>query len=315
MHFETTYGATGNYYTVQEGYVLDSSNNYQPFFETKYDYTPFFQTAIEKAFYVSKIDSEGNFITQVSMNGCYAPGQTICRIEDDRFLVAVFRFWGDGAEIESWMGPITYPRDNNSVFLYKIDSDGNEYFSNIIQDVLVFETIDQILDNNIEFNLAVQGESYVLNLPNTTYLTDHDGWVQEQYQPNFNFTGNHTFSMACADNTSNYFIGSADYYNSDSVFYLVKAGLTGNAIWYHEIDPIMDARLRSAQDGFFALICRQDDQEVIKYKEDGEMQWQRELDRKPDVLVSTCSNGLIIANHLEFQQQIILIKTDSEGNN
>lgn len=300
MHFESAYGNPINSCSVQEGFELDSTNNYQPFFETRNDYTPEYQTSLDNIIYVSKIDEDGNILNQTSDAGNYTPGQIIQSIENNEFLMTIFRFRGDGAYYNyPWGPPISFPKDKNLLIFYKLDLNGTFVFSNGLYDALVYESIDEILNNKIEFSIAVNGDQYVVNLPNETYLTDHYGFEENKYQPKFNFTGNHTFSMTYADSISNYFIGRADFFNGDIKYYLLKAKLDGDIIWYKDFDAIDDAKLRTTKEGFMALTSIEENHRLIKYNSTGIEEWQIGLNKKPDFYTPTCNGGVILIRRNE----------------
>ncbi len=264
MHFESAYGNPVGSCLVQVGFELDSTNNYQPFYETKSDYTPEYQTSLDNYIYVSKIDEDGNIVNQDSDGGNYTPGQMVQPLENSEFelLMVVLRFSGDGVYQTYPWDPFSLLKDKNAMYFYKITGEGNIGFSNTIDDVFVIEKIDEILNNEIEFSVAVNGDQYMINLPNETYLTNYNCFAQNRYQPKFNFTGNHTFSMTNADAASSYFIGRADFYNEESKFYLLKANLDGSEIWYNEIDAIDDAKLKTTKDGFMALTSLEENHSI-----------------------------------------------------
>ena len=181
----------------------------------------------------------------------------------------------------------------------------------MLHEVLVIEKIEEILNNKIEFCVAVHGDQYVVNLPNETYLTNHYGFEQTKYQPKFNFTGNHTFSMTKADVNSNYFIGRADFFNADSEFYLLKAGLNGSVIWYKEIEEFDDANLRTTQEGFIAAISKNNSNILSKHNYEGNMVWQKELNVKPDAFIPACNGGVILMNYNDIYNLLEVTKLKS----
>lgn len=314
MHYESTMGDTINTVTVQEGFQLDSTNNYQPYFVTRNNYVPEYQTSLDNKIYVTKIDNDGNVVNQSSDIGSYTPGNIVQPIENDEFLLVVFQYRGDGAyQVYPW-DPITFPKDKNFTIFHKLNDNGGCVYSNFIENTLVYETIDEIENNKIEFSVAVHGDQYVLNLPNETYLTDHYGFELDKYQPRFDFTGNHTFSMTEAGDGSNYYIGRTDFYNSESKYYLVKTDLVGNEIWYKEIEECEDARLTSAEDGFHAVISRNQNFFISKYNNEGDLVWEKSVEDQPDCFVSTCNGGLIYLIHMTQSNQLKIVKIDNEGN-
>lgn len=318
------------YYSVwiQNGIMLDSSNNYLNTYEIIQSYQPKLQLPNTNTSYLTKISSHGNILWTKEFLGDYCNGNSLYRIDQNNFLFLTSDLFGPYFELIDHADynndTVSWPFDKNKRTVYKINNEGGVIWSTEINNIFSTEKLfpKDISTTYYRHAISKNGERIIINTKNTTHELSESGVILKSYQPRYNFQGNNTWLMAKADETANYFLGVLRTHdNPGQEYYLMKYDVAQNqTIWLtNEFNyPYQISSYPDKGFIFYTFHGSSENYSISKFNTNGNEVWNKVIET-PNfetgirTITAACNGGAIIAMSDYLDEKIIIIKTNENG--
>lgn len=312
---------------IKNGNMLIDDNNYISTYELTSIVQPKLQLENTNTSFLTQINLDGEIMWSKEFKGDVCSGESLYRIDENSFLFLTSEFNGPYFELISYNGhidTIDRPDDRNKSTVHKINDKGDVIWSTEIDNIFNVNWANNYPTSYLSSarTITQNGNNIVLNTLHKTYELSLDGNITDSYQPNYNFQGNWTFSMAVADNTANFFSGELHTYDNYTVKnYIMKYDFELNETAW-EIEKNNRVLYISSYTDKGLLTIRHVDtfnKDLIleKISINGESLWQKEIENKTwsggITMTATCNGGSIIAIAGELASTLTIIKTDENG--
>jgi hypothetical protein len=262
-----------------------------------------------------KFDKDGKLLWSKSFEGNLFKGTSICRTEDDNYVLLTYKQSGlfqiiDFDDNGLFQDTVKSIIDQNAITVHKIDPSGNTIWSKTIEGVLYIGDLNTIRDFNYNWlSMAVaSGNTFILT-QKYLYVVDANGNLTKKMTP---YSTKCSFSSAnlYAFNNTIYLLGNLyfNYNTPDARSYLSSLDANGNLLQEQSLKNTFysTANYFYTSDGLLAVSSY----DISKY----DMQFHKIWSSAQDQIMcgtKSCIDGLIYVSAKKGYPQ--LIKTDRNG--
>lgn len=304
---------------INNGIYLNESNNYVDAYELG-DIIPQLQNPNTNKSFLTKINTDGNIVWTKEFDGCYCEGNSLYRIDQNNFLFLTADFFGPYFELVEYDGKvdtINAPDNKNNRVLYKIDAEGNTNWSTTINDVFEVAKAGDDFYYNIRHSVTLNNDRILVNVLTNTYELTLDGVLFNEFQPIYNYQGNHTYYMIKAASDENYLFSTVNNKDSFHFYSLYKYDVKSHQVIWENDKSYFPIQISSTNTGELLTLSYQNKLTLEKFNSEGTKIWQKEFESSSGLnkaMTASCNGGALLAVYDTHNQKIAVYKTDASGN-